>query len=85
MQHSFATPSILALLAAVVSIAVKEWMYRLTMKAGVELNSESIKANAWDHRSDAYSSIGTFVGIGGASDHCGLWQIPRSNQIPGKE
>ncbi len=66
MQHSFATPSILALLAAVVSIAVKEWMYRLTMKVGVELNSESIKANAWDHRSDAYSSIGTFVGIGGA-------------------
>lgn len=66
MQHSFATPSILALIAAVVSIAVKEWMYRLTMKVGVELNSESIKANAWDHRSDAYSSIGTFVGIGGA-------------------
>ena len=65
MQHSFATPSILALLAAVVSIAVKEWMYRLTMKVGVELNSESIKANAWDHRSDAYSSIGTFVGISG--------------------
>ncbi len=66
MQHSFATPSILALMAAVVSIAVKEWMYRLTMKVGVELNSESIKANAWDHRSDAYSSIGTFVGISGA-------------------
>jgi len=66
LQHSFATPSILALIGAIVSVAVKEWMYRLTMKVGVELNSESIKANAWDHRSDAYSSIGTFVGIGGA-------------------
>ncbi len=66
LQHSFATPSILALIGAIVSVAVKEWMYCLTMKVGVELNSESIKANAWDHRSDAYSSIGTFVGIGGA-------------------
>jgi cation diffusion facilitator family transporter len=66
IQDSFATPSILALAAAIISIAVKEFMYRMTMKVGVELNSESIKANAWDHRSDAYSSIGTFVGIGGA-------------------
>jgi len=66
LHHSFATPSILALVAAVISIGVKEWMYRKTMKIGIELNSESIKANAWDHRSDAYSSIGTFVGIGGS-------------------
>jgi cation diffusion facilitator family transporter len=66
MHHSFATPSLLALIAAVVSVAVKEWMYRRTMQVGLELNSESIKANAWDHRSDAYSSIGTFVGIGGS-------------------
>lgn len=62
----YTTPTYFALAAALVSIAVKEYMYRITIKIGNELNSESIKANAWDHRSDAYSSIGVFVGITGS-------------------
>lgn len=61
-----AAPGILALVAAVVSIVVKEWMYRYTMRAARKLNSVALKASAWDHRSDAFSSIGAFVGILGA-------------------
>lgn len=60
------SPHYIALIAAVVSIVVKEVMYRWTYKVGVEINSPSTIANAMDHRSDAYSSIATFVGIGGA-------------------
>jgi cation diffusion facilitator family transporter len=64
--HTFATPTFLALGAAVLSIAVKEVMYRVTIKAGKRINSESIIADAWHHRSDAYSSIGSFLGILGS-------------------
>ena len=74
VAQSFNAPSIIALIAAVVSIVVKEIMYRETYKVGQKLNSDSIKANAWDHRSDAYSSIGTFFGILGsiAGKHLGI-------------
>ncbi len=65
-QHSFTTPSYMALAAALFSIVVKEFMFRITYAEGKKINSESIMANAWDHRSDAYSSIGTFFGIGGS-------------------
>lgn len=61
--HSFTTPSIMALVAAIISIIVKETMYRVTYAAGRRINSESIIADAWHHRSDAYSSIGTLFGI----------------------
>jgi cation diffusion facilitator family transporter len=64
LVHSFITPSYMALAAAVFSIVVKEFMFRITYAEGKKINSESIMANAWDHRSDAYSSIGTFFGIG---------------------
>ncbi len=60
------TPGTIALVAAIASIVLKEWTFRFTMKVGKEVNSQAVIANAWDHRSDALSSIGTTLGIGGA-------------------
>ena len=59
-------PGIIALWAALISIVSKEWCYRFTVKAGREAQSQAVVANAWHHRSDAFSSIGTAFGIGGA-------------------
>jgi cation diffusion facilitator family transporter len=59
-------PGMLALWAAMVSIAIKELVYHYTVHKGRVLNSPAVEANAWHHRSDALSSIGTLVGIGGA-------------------
>ncbi|MDR3012793.1 MAG: cation diffusion facilitator family transporter [Chitinispirillales bacterium] len=59
-------PGALALVAAVVSIAIKEWMYWYTRAAAKKTNSGALMADAWHHRSDALSSIGAFIGIGGA-------------------
>lgn len=59
-------PGMLALWAAVVSIAIKEAVYRYTVIKARQLKSMVLEANAWHHRSDALSSIGTAVGIGGA-------------------
>jgi cation diffusion facilitator family transporter len=59
-------PGVAALVAAVVSIAVKEWMYRYTRKAAKRINSGALLADAWHHRSDALSSVGAFIGILGA-------------------
>jgi len=59
-------PGLIALVAAIVSILVKELLYQFTIKMGNKINSSAIKANAWHHRSDACSSIGTLIGIGGA-------------------
>ena len=59
-------PGMIALAAALVSIALKEWAYRFTVKVGRKYESQAVIANAWHHRSDALSSIGTAVGIGGA-------------------
>ncbi len=61
-----AAPGWLALAAAVISIIVKEILYRYTVNRGKKLDSQALVANAWHHRSDALSSIGTTVGIGGA-------------------
>ena len=59
-------PGIVALWAALFSIVMKEWTYRFTVKVGKEVESQAVVANAWHNRSDALSSIGTAVGIGGA-------------------
>lgn len=59
-------PGILALIAAVLSILVKEWMYWYTRNSAKKINSPSLMADAWHHRSDAFSSIGSLIGIGGA-------------------
>lgn len=59
-------PGMLALVAAVVSLVVKEWMFWYTRAAAKKINSGALMADAWHHRSDALSSIGAFVGILGA-------------------
>lgn len=59
-------PGMVALWAAVLSIALKEWTYRFTARVGRRVQSQALIANAWHHRSDALSSIGTAIGIGGA-------------------
>ena len=59
-------PGMLALWAALLSIAMKEGIYRYSMVKARQLNSQAVEANAWHHRSDALSSMGTAAGIGGA-------------------
>lgn len=66
INQDFTTPGTLALVAAVLSILVKELMYRYTVIAAEKINSTALKADAWHHRSDAFSSIGTLFGIAGA-------------------
>jgi len=58
------SPGLVALLAAVVSIFVKEFLYRWTDAVGKRLNSPSLLANAWHHRLDAFSSIPVFIAVG---------------------
>ena len=59
-------PGLLALWAALLSILLKEGVYRYSMVKARKLNSQAVEANAWHHRSDALSSTGTAIGIGGA-------------------
>ena len=59
-------PGMLALWAALISVVSKEALYQYTALRGRKLNSQAVVANAWHHRSDAFSSIGTMAGIGGA-------------------
>ena len=70
-----ARPGGIALAAAAVSIVVKEWLYRYTVRAGRTLRSPSVVANAWHHRSDALSSLGTLAGIGCAYFLGPAWRI----------
>ncbi len=65
-SRSVVEPGKIALYAAVVSILVKEALFHYTIRVGKKNNSNSLIANAWDHRSDAYSSIVSLVGIGAA-------------------
>ena len=60
------SPGKIALVAAIASIVIKELLYRYTLYVGKQENSQAVIANAWHHRSDAFSSIGTALGIGGA-------------------
>lgn len=62
----FVKPSYIALVAAIVSIVVKEGMYWYTIYYAKKLDSQALKADAWHHRSDAFSSVASFVGILGA-------------------
>lgn len=68
-------PTMLALVIAVVSIISKEWLYRYTLKTGKKVGSQAVEANAWHHRSDAVSSLGTLVGIAGAMFFGVGWRI----------
>lgn len=65
-EGSTAIPSKITMLAAIISILTKEWMFRYTMKGAKEINSSSLEADAWHHRSDSLSSIGSLIGIIGA-------------------
>ena len=60
------TPGVLALIAALVSIAVKEGLFQYTLRVAKRVNSPALMAGAWHHRSDALSSVGALAGIGGA-------------------
>lgn len=73
--EQIARPEFIALMAAVVSIAAKEWLYRYTVKVGDKTESSAVVANAWHHRSDALSSVGTLIGIGCAYLLGGVWSI----------
>lgn len=68
-------PSMIALWAAVISIAVKEILYQWTTRVGKAVDSQAVIANAWHHRSDALSSVGSLVGIGGAILLGGKWTV----------
>lgn len=68
-------PGLVALVAAVLSIAAKEILYRYTVREGRAIDSSSVIANAWHHRSDALSSLGTLVGIGCAYFLGDRWRI----------
>ena len=66
VQKHFETPAMIALVAAAISIVVKEAMFRYTLKVGQRNNNPAVIATAWDHRSDVYSSAAAFLGILGA-------------------
>lgn len=68
-------PGGIALVAAILSIVVKEWLYRYTVNVGKRIDSQAVIANAWHHRSDAFSSVGTMLGIGGAIVLGEKWHI----------
>lgn len=59
-------PTMLPLVVSIISILIKEYQYRITIKIANKINSPALKADAWHHRSDAMSSVAAFVGIGGA-------------------
>ena len=61
-----AAPHIIALVVAVVSVVSKEWLFRITKNVAKAVDSPALESNAWHHRSDAFSSVGTTLGIGGA-------------------
>ena len=68
-----AKPGLIALIAAFISIVTKEGLYRWTHIVGKQVKSQVMEANAWHHRSDALSSVGSFLGIGGAMLLGGKW------------
>lgn len=68
-------PGLIALVAAMVSIFVKELLYQWTARVGKRVNSPAMVSNAWHHRTDALSSIGSALGIGGAMLLGGQWAV----------
>lgn len=68
-------PSMVALVVAAASILSKEWLYWFSVRKGREVNSPAVIANAWHHRSDAVSSVGTLIGIAGAMFLGERWRI----------
>ena len=75
LKKHLPSPTLIALIAAIVSLISKELLYQYTLVVGKKLNSQAVIANAWHHRSDALSSIGTTIGIGGAIILGSKWSI----------
>jgi len=73
--ESLEKPGIIALVAAIISVVFKEGLYWYTVIVGKKINNKAVIANAWHHRSDAFSSIGTSLGIGGAIFLGEKWRI----------
>lgn len=71
--ENFEMPGVIALVAAVISIVVKEGMYWYTRGVAEKINSSAVMADAWHHRSDALSSVGSFMGILGARMGFLIW------------
>ena len=69
------TPRYIALWAALASIAIKEGLYQWTYHVGKRVNSPAMISNAWHHRTDAFSSVASAIGIGGAIALGGQWAI----------
>lgn len=69
------SPGWVAFGAAILSVVVKEMLFQYTRREGVRLDSQAVVANAWHHRSDAFSSIGTAIGIGGALVLGARWTV----------
>lgn len=65
-NNVYTIPTLFALIASIISIVVKEWMYWYTIIVAKKYDSDALKADAWHHRSDALSSIGSLIGIGAA-------------------
>lgn len=65
-MHADNYPTYLALAGAVLSIAIKEALYQYTVIVGKKIRSQAVIANAWHHRSDAFSSVAVLIGVGGA-------------------
>ena len=68
-------PEMVALVMAFVSVVAKEWLFHYTRVAGEQMNSMALVANAWHHRSDAFSSIAVLVGIGCAMFLGERWRV----------
>lgn len=75
-QHLASTPNLITMVAALISIVVKESLYQYTRAVGQKFDSRVLIANAWHHRSDAITSVAALIGIGGA-----LWGIKYADAI----
>lgn len=69
--NKYVIPKLFVIFIALLSILVKEWMYHYTIKESKKINSDSLKADAWHHRSDAISSLGSLIGVAGSI--LGFW------------
>lgn len=73
--YTLPLPKTIALWTALISIVLKEWIFRITRRIARLTDSQALEANAWHHRSDALSSIAALAGIGGAILLGGQWAV----------
>ena len=70
-----ARPGMVAFWAGFASIVIKEWLYQVTARVARQTGNDALLANAWHHRSDAFSSIATTVGVGAGALFGGHWSL----------